>query len=125
MRSLAIGLAIVLGFAFVSTDVSARGGGRGGGHGHGGHGGHVSAAHISGARISGRSVRYSRHVHAYHVGRGRIHHGRFVHFRGHRRFYAVRGYGHSCWRWRLTHYGLRRVWVCGYRHRYHLLYRYL
>jgi hypothetical protein len=35
-----------------------------------------------------------------------------------RRFFfgaaAWPGYGYSCWRWRPTVYGWRRVWVCGW-----------
>jgi hypothetical protein len=28
-------------------------------------------------------------------------------------------YADSCWRWRLTPFGWRRVWVCGYDYGYY------
>ena len=87
-NKLALATMIAAALTFATADALARGhgGGRGGGGRGGGH-----AAHAGG--------------HGGHFGgRG---------FRSGRLFVRGYSYGSSCWRWRPTRYGLRRVWVCG------------
>jgi hypothetical protein len=100
--------------ALSPTAASARMGGfHGGGGFHAAHFGGFRAAHVGGgfrtANFGG--ARFA----AFH--RPFFHH-RFHRFHRFARFgfisapiYAYSDYG--CWRWVPTHWGLRRVWVCG------------
>ena len=56
---------------------------------HGGHGGWSGRGHFGGFRSGG------------------------FRFRGYSYPYYAGAYGYSCWRWRATPWGPRRVWVCG------------
>jgi hypothetical protein len=111
MRSIALTIAgaALLGLTLVSTDVSARRGGGGGAHAGGG-------AHIGGGmRGGGFRTGGFRTGGAHFAPRGtfrRFGHGSRIGIYG----YRYR-HGYSCWRWRLTPLGMRRVWVCGYPYR--------
>jgi len=106
IRLIALAMAgpVLLGLTLVSTDVSAARRGGGGGHAssaHIGGGGHGGGFRTGGFRSGGGHTTFRRFGYGSRIG--------------------IYGYpyrhGYSCWRWRMTHLGLRRVWVCGYPYR--------
>jgi hypothetical protein len=121
-RKISLVAAIAATLAIPATELSARGGGHGGSGGHGGIG-HVGAMHVGGGMHFGRVGLGARHfgVRSFHVahrpwGWG---HRRFFVRRHFRPYYVAGWYGGSCYRWRWTWRGLRRVWVCGPRWSYY------
>ena len=115
----ALAAVAAIGILLAPVDASAR---RGGGGFHGG--GRAVAFHGGGGRIAafhGGGFRAARVAH-FHPGPRVYHRAHFyprhrfyhrAHFYPRYRFAAV-GYPvyTSCWRWRLTPWGYRRIWVC-------------
>jgi hypothetical protein len=77
----------------------------------------AAAATIGGAVTLSATEASARHV-GWGGGYFAFHGGGFRHFGGFRGafygggYYPYYAYGHSCWRWVPTSWGLRRVWVC-------------
>ena len=116
------------GSGFRGGGVHVGGGFRGGNIGGGYRGGHIGGARIGGFTGQRFGVRHGGFVGprfggVRHIGVGRpfVRRGVFPHrrvFVGRRFirpvFVGAGIYGASCWRWRWTPFGWRRVWVCGY-----------
>jgi hypothetical protein len=88
LRKITIALTAVaaLGAMAIPTDVLARGG----------HGGVRVGGHYSGGHFNGGTYRF----------------GSYGSYRGSGFRYVAPAYGYSCWQFRATPYGLRRVYVC-------------
>ena len=123
LRMVSLAAAIAATLIMPSTPSFARGG-HGGGGGGGWHGGGGFSA-MRGGSFGAPAVRGpvgsfgAARVYGGHRVFGGPHVGVFPRrhfgFRRYGGFYAGYGlYGGSCWRWRPTPYGWRRVRVCGY-----------
>jgi hypothetical protein len=119
MRKLLIIFAVTL----LPSFAMAHGHGGGGHMGGGGRMGGWSGGHVGGAWGGSHSLAMAGgRVGGWHAANWHrapfFRHGRFAH-RHHRFFFvggpvfAAYGYGHDCWRWVPTAWGVRRIWVCG------------
>jgi hypothetical protein len=112
MHKIAIGLAAAAIATGGSTLTAAAAHGGGGGHGGGGHGGGMG--HYGGGHARGGMGHYG---HYGHFAKGERHPGHWETHKWSRSGYYPRyggggDRGGSCWRWRETEFGPRRVWVC-------------